>query len=176
MLLVLGLAVSPCWADASWEDGAVWYVDKANTSGTETGKSWGQAFTEIQPAIEAAHADGGGEVWVAKGTYDEARTLVQEDINTGALALKPGVAGYGGFSGNEKRLDQRDWEHSMTLISGERSRDGERAFHVVVGADKSRIDGFTMTGAHTSICASSAPGFHLLQRLCIPASTASRTS
>ena len=46
---------------------AVWYVDKNNTSGAEEGASWATAFTTIQPAIDAAFYDGGGEVWVAEG-------------------------------------------------------------------------------------------------------------
>ncbi len=36
------------------------YVDKDNTSGVEDGASWATAFTTIQPAIDAAHADGRG--------------------------------------------------------------------------------------------------------------------
>ena len=34
--------------------GAVWYVDKDNTSGVEDGTAGATAFTTIQPAIDAA--------------------------------------------------------------------------------------------------------------------------
>ena len=124
----------------------VWYVNKTNGSGVETGKTWAEAFTKIQPALDAAHAENGGEVWVAAGTYDEPRQYAEEAVNTGALALKPKVALYGGFAGNEDRLEQRDWQKNVTVISGEKSRDGESAYHVVVGADESRLDGFEVTG------------------------------
>ncbi len=45
--------------------GAVWYVDKDNVSSVEDGTTWATAYTTIQPAIDVAFTDGGGEVWVA---------------------------------------------------------------------------------------------------------------
>ena len=52
-------------------DAATWFVDQSNT-GTEDGASWGTAYTTIQPAIDAAFADGGGDVWGARGTFTRA--------------------------------------------------------------------------------------------------------
>ena len=68
---------------ASSASGTVWYVDKGNSTGNEDGTSWATAFTTIQPAIDAAFADGGGEVWVAEGVYDE-----QRENDYGALRMK----------------------------------------------------------------------------------------
>ena len=141
---VSGIAVVLCMQAHS----AVWYVDAANQSGTESGTRWGEAFSTIQPAIDAASADGGGEVWVAKGTYAEQRHYLQDEVDTGSLKLAPMVDLYGGFAGNEKRRDQRDWKVNLTTISGHTSRDGKAAFHVVFGADNARIDGFHIQGGY----------------------------
>lgn len=98
---------------------ATWYVDKDNT-GTEDGTSWVTAFKTIQPAIDAAFVDGGGDVWVAEGNYGEPRTSVMHDppVDTGSVVMKEGVHLYGGFVGNETSLDQRDWENQVTVLDG----------------------------------------------------------
>lgn len=144
-LLVAGMVTFGFGTEAAAD---VWYVDVANTSGTQTGATWGDAFTEIQPAIDAAHADGGGEVWVAQGVYAEERRHLQEGVPTGSLELKPGVLLYGGFAGNEGTRHKRDWEANITTISGKTARNGEPAFHVVFGASGVRLDGFRVEGGY----------------------------
>lgn len=126
----------------------VWYVDKANGSGVENGTSWASAFTTIQPAIDAAFADGGGEVWIAQGTYGELRASLFFDplIDIGALALKEGVSIFGGFEGIETSREERDWLQNATIIDGSMSRGGESAFTVILGANSSVLDGFTIMG------------------------------
>ena len=143
--ILLVLAVAPhAGAD-------VFYVDIDNASGTEDGASWATAFTTIQAAIDAAFADGGGEVWVAEGTYAEARTSDPHgtSTNTGSLMMKNGVDLYGGFAGGETARSQRHWEAHATIIDGSTSRDGSPAYHVVVGA-VSTLDGFTITGGQAN--------------------------
>ena len=134
---------------------AVWYVDIGNTSGTEDGLSWLTAFTEIQPAIDAASAACGGEVWVAEGTYGEARSSIvhpaPDALDTGSVLMKEGVDLYGGFvglgpGGEETERSQRNWQTHVTTIDGSVARGGLPAYHVVVGAHNSTLDGFTVTG------------------------------
>jgi predicted outer membrane repeat protein len=129
--------------------GAVFYVDVDNISGVEDGLSWTTAFKEIQPAINAAELDGGGDVWVAEGMYSEPRTNL-----TGSLLLKSAVNAYGGFEGTETIIDQRDPELRVTVIDGSSARAGSSAYHVVVGADDSILDGFTISGG-----VADGPGF-----------------
>ncbi len=88
----------------------IWHVDKDNTSGVEDGASWDTAYTTIQPAIDAASADGGGEVWVADGIYDELRYSdpFSDGVNTGSVIMRENVRVYGGFSGVETLKDERD--------------------------------------------------------------------
>ncbi|HPO12439.1 MAG TPA: right-handed parallel beta-helix repeat-containing protein [Candidatus Hydrogenedentes bacterium] len=132
------------------ETNTVWYVDHENT-GTEDGLSWATAFRTIQPAIDAASTAGGGEVWVAEGNYNEARTHVD-----GSLEMKEGVYLYGGFvgiavsGGMETERSQRDWTTHIATIDGSVARGGAAAYHVVVGADNAILDGFTVTGGNAS--------------------------
>ncbi len=123
---------------------ATWYVDKDNT-GTEDGTSWATAFKTIQPAVNAASAAGGGEVWVAEGTYSETRPHA-----SGALELKSTVSLYGGFAGNETQRSERDLSAHTTIIDGSTARAGSAAYHVVLGAEDSGIDGFTVTGGNAN--------------------------
>jgi len=95
--------------------GDVWYVDKANSSGTEDGTSWGTAFTGIHDGIGAATSS--DEVWVAAETYYESVTLVSD------------VSVYGGFAGTELLLSERDIASNPTTING--SPVGEQT----IGAD-----------------------------------------
>jgi hypothetical protein len=118
-------------------------VNNANT-GAEDGKSWSTAFKTIQPAIDLAGSAGGGEVWVARGLYREARSHIWANANTGSLALQPGVTLLGGFAGNETSSDARDVKQNPTVISGKTARDGNPAYHVVIGANNAVIDGFTV--------------------------------
>ncbi len=139
--------------------GAVWYVDKDNSSSTKDGLSWATAFTTIQPVIDAASTDGGGEIWVAEGTYGETRTSYPHaeypDINTGSILMKEDVQLYGGFAGNETERSSRDWKSHETILDGSTARGSRNAYHVVVGADDAVLDGFTISGGK---CLSSRSG------------------
>jgi predicted outer membrane repeat protein len=123
--------------------GAVWYVDKDNSSGTEDGTSWATAFVTIQASIDAVSDDSGGEIWVAEGVYDEERAH-----SRGSVVMQEDVHLYGGFAGSETAREQRDWESFVTVIDGSTSRGGEAAYHVIIGADNTTLDGFTITGGN----------------------------
>jgi hypothetical protein len=110
------------------------YVDAASTSGSPDGQSWATAFQDIQSAVDAASRRGGGELWVAEGTYtstDDQVVLMQES-----------VALYGGFSGHETLRDERDWNAHPTVIDGEGLR------RCLLGADNAVLDGFVITGGN----------------------------
>jgi hypothetical protein len=107
--------------------------------GTGNGSSWAAATASVQAAIDATAAQGGGEVWVAAGRYDEERP-------GGSLAMASGVDLYGGFTGTETAREQRDWAANETIIDGARANAGQRAARVVLGADNARLDGFTIRG------------------------------
>ncbi len=105
----------------------VWFVDGAQAG---DGTSWARAFGTIQQAVAAARP--GEQVWVREGTYDVAAEIV---IDT-PLAL------YGGFSGSERRLDQRDGRQRPTVLDG---RGENRCFTLAAGGIL--IDGFIISNS-----------------------------
>ncbi len=129
---------------------AIWYVDVNSTMPpVENGTSWSTAFNTLQEGIDAAATDGGGEVWVAQGTYGEDRpaTVLGGPEVTGSLLIKNHVFLYGGFQGGETARDQRDWRAHETIIDGTAARQGSAAYHVIVTYySDSGLDGFTVSG------------------------------
>jgi len=129
--VLLALAMSPVLSGQSF---ATVYVDTDAPPGGD-GNSWGTAYQTIQAGIDDADTLD-EEVWVAEGTYTE------------SITMKDGVAVYGGFTGTETLLPQRDFETNVTIIDAS-TVDGGRA-HVAVmnNITNSRIDGFTITGGN----------------------------
>lgn len=124
---------------------AVWYVNQSNASGMEDGLSWATGYTTIQPAIDAAFNQGGGEVWIRSGFYDEERP-----DPTGAIVMRSGVNLIGGFAGTEAPGDAPNPELYITFLGGSTSRNdsGTRvpAYHVILGADNTLLSGVTVFG------------------------------
>ena len=167
-LCTLCIVLATVLTAAIQADAQVWLVDKSAT-GANDGSSWQDAFTEIQPAIDAAFIAGGGEVWVAGSplgvVYDEARTELWggPTAYAGSLVMKDNVHVYGGFEGwsngagqLETALSQRAPGINVTVIDGSTSRAGSPAYHVVVfgrgssATVNSRLDGFQITGGDAS--------------------------
>lgn len=139
-IIVFALLLLPAFASAT-----VFYVDK-DATGADNGSSWADAFTTIQPGVDAAFAAGGGEVWVAEGTY----TLSDlTPVSTPVVIMKNTVNLYGGFvgqgvGGNELARDQRNWTTHISRIDGSTKR------RCVLGADNAVLDGFTCSHGFTT--------------------------
>ncbi len=127
LVLVVGLS---CNASA-----AVWYVNAANSSGTEDGLSWDTAFTTIQQGVDAASNALGGEVWVAAGGYSSPTSPV--------VRLRSNVELYGGFNGTETDRSQRDPGSNTVVIDASGAPAPSRGVNMnnLTGA---RLDGFTI--------------------------------
>ncbi len=134
--LVLGLC-------ALRVDAAVIRVDARNVSGIEDGLSWVTAYATLQAAVDVALP--GDELWVVAGGYGETRSALD-----GALTLSEGVVLYGGFAGGETARDERDAVTNVTVIDGAASRLGEPARHVLLAANETRLDGFTIRGGRAN--------------------------
>ncbi|MBN1514391.1 MAG: right-handed parallel beta-helix repeat-containing protein, partial [Phycisphaerae bacterium] len=111
------------------------FVD-ASATGAGNGSSWADAYTSVQPALNAAQP--GDQVWVAAGTYVENITL----------AL--GVGLYGGFVGDENPatfdLADRDFPVNETILDGNQ---GGSVVTAPSGAtETTRIDGFTIRNGY----------------------------
>ncbi len=126
--------------------GVMIYVDQSNTSGTYDGASWATAYQNVPDAIADA-SGGGGEIWVAAGTYYPTTT----SDRSVSIELDGNIRIYGGFEGDESLLSQRDYVTNVTILSGDIGTPGDstdNSYHVLIGADNATLDGFTITGGY----------------------------
>ena len=134
--------------------------------------SWADACT-LQTAL--TNATSGNQIWVQQGVHYPGSN------QTDAFALKNGVAVYGGFSGMETSLAQRDWQTNVTVLSGDIDQNdtvdangvvtntanitGSNAFHVVTATNvmsTAVLDGFTITAGNANSL--SRPNYFLRRR------------
>jgi hypothetical protein len=122
------------------------YVD-ADANGANNGSSWTDAYNSLQDALSDAKADPNVEkIWVAEGTYKPGTS------RTDTFNLISGVAIYGGFSGVETDISERNWSKHVTILSGDigiTGNNSDNSYHVVRGYyvdNTAVIDGFTITG------------------------------
>lgn len=134
--------------------GARVFVD-SSAQGSESGLSWQDAFTDLQPAL--ASAASGDEIWVACDTYLPSRLLDLADPRSATFAVTTGVSVLGGFSGGETQLDQRDPNPQTNgCVLGERPpTNGSFAgnYHIMriqSGTAPVLIDGFGITGGRAT--------------------------
>lgn len=137
------------------------YVDADATGGSGDGTSWETAYTDLQDAIDAAETNGGGEVWVAAGTYYPTSQPTEIDTSNtryNHFALKNGVSVYGGFAGTETDLSERDITANETILSGDIDGDetlnSGNVYHVfyhpstLALTSDAVLSGFTITGGY----------------------------
>ena len=131
------------------------YVDAQAASGG-TGRSWNDAYRSLDDALRAARS--GDQVWVAEGTY----TPTSGRDRALSFDVPEGVAVYGGFSGSESELDQRDWIAHPTILSGDIGQPGQvqdNSYHVVVVHEAVVVDGFTIRDGYSlNALPTGAPG------------------
>lgn len=120
------------------------YVDIDATEGENDGSSWENAYTDLQSALAVAGAS--DQIWVAEGTYLPTTTIDR----TVSFVINNGVKVYGGFTGDETLLAQRNFKANETILSGNIGGDtqADNSYHVVdiSGSPASTIiDGFTVS-------------------------------
>ena len=119
--------------------GATWYV-VPNGAGNKDGTSWSNAYADVQNAIDSASSAGGGEVWIAKGTYKHGS----------AMTMKNNVAIYGGFAGTETSREER-------VAGNETVLDGEGKYRVFYNnysssnklTNSAKLDNVTIQNGYT---------------------------
>ena len=125
----------------------------ATASGANNGTSWTDAFGELRDALDGIGQCGGtiAEIWVAAGTY---KPNAGGDP-TATFQLRPNLAIYGGFVGNETDVTQRNWAANAIILSGDLNGDDgpgftnriDNSLHVVEGSNTDAtavLDGFTI--------------------------------
>ncbi len=124
--IALGLVTLLCFASTG--QAAIWYVDGDHGISGD-GTSWHEAVLTIQEAISMAAS--WDEIWVRKGVYNLTSSITINDKD---------VRLYGGFTGYETSLGQRDWVQNTTTIDGT----GYATTCIYITADQPTIDGFTV--------------------------------
>lgn len=133
--------IASAFVASAWSSAAVIYVNAAAPAGGN-GASWAAARNDLQSALAAAQS--GDELWVAQGVYKPHPT-----DRAVSFVLKTGVALYGGFTGVEESILQRNPANTSTL-SGEinTASTSDNSYHVVRAeyVDATAVlDGFLIT-------------------------------
>lgn len=138
------------------------YFVKANASGANNGTTWTNAFIDLQSALDVAVS--GDQIWVATGTYkpskDQAGSATPSNPRTKVFILNSGVKLYGGFTGTETSLTERNIAQNLTILSGDRQGDdaagfanmSDNCYHVVAVNRPDAptvLDGVTVTGGNS---------------------------
>jgi len=140
------------------------YVKQTPASGGN-GSSWGSSYNNLQTAID--NANSGDQIWVCAGVYKPTKFSDENavtDARSRSFILKGGVSIYGGFSGNENLLDQRNSAINAVILSGDfngndngtwppDSTRSENAYHVAVALKQIGIillDGIVFTGGNAN--------------------------
>lgn len=127
-----------------------------SATGTATGLSWENAFTNLQQAL--VNPIDGYEIWVAAGVYQPDQGFRQIHGSRYAnFRLRDHVALYGGFSGNESARSSRDPLRNNTILCGNVGLDPGNtifnAYTVVLATgvhSDCRLDGFVITGGQAN--------------------------
>lgn len=149
-LLCSALTVLLCFGSVAGSKSAVIYV-KGDGSAPGDGLTWTTAFTNVQQGINIAVS--GDQVWVAASTYFE------------NLKLKDGVQLYGGFSGSETNLIQRNWKTNTSILETATMPTNFYSVPIIAisgAGNATRVDGFVIRNGRGSrgggiSCVSASP-------------------
>jgi hypothetical protein len=122
-----------------------YYVNASGGDDSYAGTTWNEAFATFQKAIEIASA--GDKVWIATGTYTPSAILGGSGDERDKSFLIRDISVYGGFSGTETSLSQRDVCANPTILSGDLGS-GKYAYHVAIvigNTVTTTLDGFFIT-------------------------------
>jgi hypothetical protein len=84
-----------------------------NNNPIQTGETWNNAFSDFQTALQISVS--GDSIWVASGIYRPTST----NARTANFNIPSGVKTFGGFSGIENSIPERNWELNKTILSGD---------------------------------------------------------
>ena len=166
-------------------ENGILYVKK-DANGYGIGNSWENAIPELADALVWANNNkdlftgtAPLQIWVARGTYnplyspEDGAGFGTDKNRDNAFLIVNNVSLYGGFTGTETSISQRDLSmiNNKTILSGDlNSNDitanddvqtitgnNENTYHILIGAgselypiDNVKINGFTITGGNAN--------------------------
>lgn len=146
---------------------SVTYV-KADAHGLNDGSSWQNAYSDLSQALAKT---AGGQIWVAKGVYLpslDSGYRKPADRRDETFCIRTAVQLYGGFSGTEHAIIQRDIRKNTTVLSGDFNQDDIEDYRIhqlwlhptrqdnacrvvnIVNAGTVTMDGFVVTGGNVN--------------------------
>ncbi len=131
---------------------------KADAAGANDGTSWDNAYVYLDDAINNSLP--GDQIWVAAGTYKPGGATPD---SSSTYSFPHDLEMYGGFTGTETMITERDWELNETILSGDHMGNdiddvygvtrSDNSLHVMFLTDTvstaSVIDGFTVRNGNT---------------------------
>ncbi|MEO1516487.1 MAG: T9SS type A sorting domain-containing protein [Bacteroidota bacterium] len=151
--MVLSIAILCCLSDSYGQTKRYVDINEASCSGPHC---WPGALISLEDAL--ALSSSGDTIWVAAGTY-----LPNTSVNgrNASFHIPSGVLMFGGFSGDEISLDQRDVSTNKTILSGDVNGDdgsnfannGDNLYTIVkfsFASAQTRLDGFTLSGGNAN--------------------------
>jgi cysteine-rich repeat protein/predicted outer membrane repeat protein len=136
-----------CSADCSTSH-SVLYVDET-ASGANDGSTWADAFNRLTLALQAAQK--GSNIWIARGRYTPSTAGGSRNAS---FVTPDGVGLYGGFTGSETGITERNSAPSLTVLGGDLNGDdtaGQKAdnsYRVIQPLGSLLIDGITVSGGY----------------------------
>lgn len=141
------------------------FVNNSVETGNNGGDSWGNAIPELADALKWARenqnsgtwsANSPLQIWVAEGTYKPLYNAAdgqytENGDRDNAFVMVKNVQIYGGFSGIETSLEERDWQNHPVTLSGNIGNENDpydNSYHIVIAAgnlQQALLDGFTLT-------------------------------
>lgn len=134
------------------------YVNGA-VAASGDGLSWGTALKTIQEALEDASVCT-DSIFVAAGTYFPAKdpfgNASPADPRDKAFVLRSDIKIYGGFTGTETSLSERNLSAATSILSGDigvAGNSSDNCYHVVISSNNSSetlLDGFTIKSGNAN--------------------------
>jgi parallel beta-helix repeat protein len=125
----------------SWNPGIIYVNADKRTTWSNTGMSWKNAYIDLHDALQRGGAGCGSQIWVAAGLYKPTKPTIPSSYYA-TFKLIEGVPLYGGFTGGETTLAQRNPIKNQSALDGRAD-----LYDVVTASDVNQtatIDGFTI--------------------------------
>lgn len=151
LLFLLCFPLSIAAQNSGDVNGVVYVMPSA--MGTGDGSSWANAAGSLATVLQEAHTNTAiQQVWVAAGTYYPSSTNNQDDF---FRVRRSNLKLYGGFTGEETSLSERDWAANKTILSGNignAASSEDNSYHImVVSIDETQAAPFSPVDNSTVI-------------------------